>query len=146
MTTPTTAELVIWLRNMAIGLRASGEPTHDNDKGFDFAADRLSEMEGENKSLALHLDKTVAVAADALKRVDEREMEIAHLRELRRVSFMQMLAILRQNGDRLEIYNSALSDVDPLFDTIIHSRSDANDSFVLERRAALNHQQKGETP
>lgn len=47
MMTPTTAELVIWLRNMAIGLRASGEPTHDNDKGFDFAADRLSQLEGE---------------------------------------------------------------------------------------------------
>jgi len=47
MTTPTTDELVIWLRNMAIGLRASGEPTHDNDKGFDFAASRITELQDE---------------------------------------------------------------------------------------------------
>ncbi len=68
MTTPTTAELVIWLRKMAISLRASDEPTHDNDKGFDFAADRLSEMDAEIKMLRQSLweDDTVATMYAAL--------------------------------------------------------------------------------
>ena len=73
----------------------------------------------------------------AAARLDELERENAELRELRRVSFMQMLAVLRQCSDRLEIFNSSFSDIDPLSDTIVQYRSDANDSFVLERRAAL---------
>jgi len=71
------------------------------------------------------------------EKIDELERENAELRELRRVSFMQMLAVLRQCSDRLEIFNSSFSDIDPLSDTIVQYRSDANDSVVLERRAAL---------
>ena len=98
---------------------------------------RLAELERTNNELAVHLDKTISVAADAIKRAAELERENAELRELRRVSFMQMLAVLRQCSDRLEIFNSSFSDIDPLSDTIVQYRSDANDSFVLERRAAL---------
>lgn len=80
---------------------------------------------------------------EAAEEIEILEAENARLRELHRVSFIQMLAILRQNGDRLEIYNSSFTDVDPLSDTIIHTGSDVNDSTVLERRAALEHD-KGE--
>ena len=83
------------------------------------------------------------MSEDLLKRLSEMEAENARLRELHRVSFMQMLAVLRQCSDRLEIFNSSFSDIDPLSDTIVQYRSDANDSFVLERRAALEHD-KGE--
>ena len=91
----------------------------------------LAELENEKR-------QTRAAAA----RLDELERENAELRELRRVSFMQMLAVLRQCSDRLEIFNSSFSDIDPLSDTIVQYRSDANDSFVLERRAALAGSEK----
>ena len=76
------------------------------------------------------------------EKIDELERENAELRELRRVSFMQMLAVLRQCSDRLEIFNSSFCDIDPFSDTIVQYRSDANDSFVLERRAALAGSEK----
>jgi hypothetical protein len=79
----------------------------------------------------------IPACVEAAARLDELERENARLRELRRVSFMQMLAVLRQCSDRLEIFNTSFSDIDPLSDTIVQYRSDANDSFVLERRAAL---------
>jgi len=55
---------------------------------------------------------------------------------LRRIG-LHLLAVLRQCNNRLEIFNSSFIDIDPLTDEIIQYRSDANDSFVLERRTAL---------
>jgi len=95
--------------------------------------ERLQSCRDEGYTYLVPLSTLHAAAA----RLDELERENAELRELRRVSFMQMLAVLRQCGDRLEIFNSSFSDIDPLSDTIVQYRRDANDSFVLERRAAL---------
>ena len=86
--------------------------------------------------------RTAAILRTAAARLSELERENAELRELRRVSFMQMLAVLRQCSDRLEIFNSSFCDIDPFSDTIVQYRSDANDSFVLERRAALAGSEK----
>ena len=103
----------------------------------------FSQTSNNNMHRRLYFNRAELSRA-AASRLSEMEAENARLRELHRVSFMQMLAVLRQCSDRLEIFNSSFSDIDPLSDTIVQYRSDANDSFVLERRAALEHQQKGE--
>lgn len=121
--TPTTAELVIWLRNMAIGLRASGEPTHDNDKGFDFAADRLSALPPRDELLREALDSLT--------------WALTHIEPIEEEMYSDLGAMAQESHDG----SAPISPFQRLFmDSLRRARAAAD-----KIRAALEHQQK-ETP
>ncbi len=94
MTTPTTTqELIERLKAFAEHLRRGVSVTDDvmetgpDDEDFTLsatdlrlAASRLSELQDEKNELAVHLDKTIAVAADAVTRASAAANEVVRLR------------------------------------------------------------------
>ena len=92
----------------------------------------------EDRASALRssLDDAAKLIGSQRQTISELRDEVTKLRELWRVSFIQMLCILRQSGDKLEIYNSNATQIDPYSDEIIQTASDVHDSIFLERRPA----------